>query len=181
MTILCGCFGKMRRRKPQSPSQEQLVQTFASKDSLVVELAPGDPSSRSSDALFSPISGSSAFPSSSLKPNFRPTFPSSHRQRGYCQQSLSESSSELTSSSIDWSQSSNGSNFSSDSSSSGFQFRPEQIDFNEFGKKYLSRPIGRNPIVTNVQLTKNDKMPPEMRRNIEKYEKNFALQHQSKK
>jgi hypothetical protein len=48
----------------------------------------------------------------------------------------------------------------SSGSSSGFHFRSEQIDFCEFGKKYFTKPNTRNPTFGNVQLTKNDRMPP---------------------
>jgi len=179
MTIFCGCFGKLRRRKAQSPSQEKLVHTFASRDSLVVELASNELLSSTNPGahLFSPSPHAAGYPSdrplASIQPNqpYLPCVPPPPRQRGYCQ---SESSSEQSSSSVDWSQSSSGSS----GSSSGFHFRPEQIDFHEFGKKYLTKPNTRNPTVGNVQLTKNDRMPPEMRRNIEKHERNLKLQHQ---
>lgn len=179
MTIFCGCFGKLRRRKNNSPSQEKLVHTFASRESLVAELASSEllaSSSGGAHHLFSPIKHAAGYVPSerllSLKPNYLVPNPPP-RQKGYCQ---SESSEQSFSNSLDWSQ--NSSSSGSSGSSSGFHFRPEQIDFHEFGKKYLTKPNTRNPTVGNVQLTKNDRMPPEMRRNIEKYERNLKLQHQ---
>jgi len=174
MTIFCGCFGKLRRRKTHSPSQEKLVHTFASRESLVVELASNELLASSPGAqLYSPSSHAAGYPSDRplrVQPNYLPVMPPPPRQRGYCQ----SESSEQSSSSLDWSQSSSG----SFGSSSGFHFRPEQIDFHEFGKKYLTNPNTRNPTVGNVQLTKNDRMPPEMRQNIQKYERNLKLQNQ---